>query len=527
MSRSSAPSSPSGKIELETVVNWPLLVSAATLACIVLVVPLVLAGLAAWKGGAVKDPVATRPTMPEPQPVKISPTATPARPTIDRVKPAEAATPLQIYVEASRPHLKPSPIPVVVAAPRPPRVLDPILQVPGLPEPPPFNRLDSLSEDLLLSQLLRSTPEVDLEHVKGTRDKLLAQARAAAKEGEKTSAILALYTERADLKGLPVLGEEVCQTRPEAAKKMQEISQKLRRVLDRAPLGRNRYPGPKIEPLLENHKDWLKDDGLSTVVQMLQAGDLDMRRELVERLDNVKSTKATLFLARAAVYDLSPLIRQQAVLALIGRPRREYEQVLLDGLRYPWPPVAAHAAEALVKLKDREALPHLATLLAEEDPCAPRLDLGNKWVVSEVVRVNHLRNCLLCHAPSTAKTDLLRGFVPKSGEPLPPAYYGSPTGDFVRADVTYLRQDFSVMQQVAKPDRWPRLQRFDYLVRTRELTADETAVWKEKAKESAASDYPQREAVLFALRELTGQNAGARSSDWYDLLYTLELSGEQ
>src|SRR5205814_1822941 len=98
-------------------------------------------------------------------------------------------------------------------------------------------------------------------------------------------------------------------------------------------------------------------------------------------------------------------------------------------------------------------------------------------VVRELVRVNHLRNCLLCHAPSTSKLGLVQGPVPVPGEPLPPSarvYYTDPNAAaLVRADVTYLKQDFSVMQPVTNHGTWPRLQRYDYLVRVRLLTPAE------------------------------------------------------
>src|SRR5262249_15381620 len=88
----------------------------------------------------------------------------------------------------------------------------------------------------------------------------------------------------------------------------------------------------------------------------------------------------------------------------------------------------------------------------------------------------------------------------------------------IRADVTYLRQDFSAMQFVEKPDKWPHLQRFDYVVRTRELTAAEVNRYQNEKSGSDPNDYPQRTAVLFALRELTGEDAGTSSADWRRLL---------
>jgi hypothetical protein len=146
-------------------------------------------------------------------------------------------------------------------------------------------------------------------------------------------------------------------------------------------------------------------------------------------------------------------------------------------------------------------------------------------VAPELVRVNHLGNCLLCHAPSTNKDDPVRGVVPQRGEELPPVYYESKSGDFIRADVTYLKQDFSLLQSVAKPDKWPRLQRFDYLIRQRELRADEVQ-WQSAAKKSVGvqpASYPQRESVLWALRELTGEDAGDRTEDWHRFFVARQL----
>src|SRR5262249_10946381 len=67
----------------------------------------------------------------------------------------------------------------------------------------------------------------------------------------------------------------------------------------------------------------------------------------------------------------------------------------------------------------------------------------------------------------------------------------------IRADITFLKPDFSTTLEVQKPGPWPRLQRFDFLVRTREATAEEV----EEARRPR-STYPQRQAVLWAIREL-------------------------
>src|SRR5262249_26136001 len=117
------------------------------------------------------------------------------------------------------------------------------------------------------------------------------------------------------------------------------------------------------------------------------------------------------------------------------------------------------------------------------------------------VKVNHLRNCLLCHAPSTATSDPVRGFIPVPGEPIPVVYYGHNKGDFVRADIAYFRQDFSVMERVDEPNKWPAVQRFDYLVRKRKLSDAPRS--DGRAAEPRTS--PHRAALLHAIGELVRQ----------------------
>jgi hypothetical protein len=70
---------------------------------------------------------------------------------------------------------------------------------------------------------------------------------------------------------------------------------------------------------------------------------------------------------------------------------------------------------------------------------------------------------------------------------------------FVRADVTFLRQDFSVPQPVANAGPWPAMQRYDYLVRERPVSKEELRI----SDRQPYGNYPQRQAVLYALQELT------------------------
>jgi hypothetical protein len=520
MSMPTASPPDSAKTDLETVTRWPLLVTAAGVGFLLLGVPVVLACVAALKGDAAKDQVVVRTPSVTPEQANVAPVAIPSRHVASYVPPTERPTTPPVYVEPSRPPLRPVPVrkaaPVAVA----PRPLDPVLQFPGVEpsEPPPFKRRDLRSEDSLRYDL--RAQEVDLESVKGTREKLLAAARESRLDKQKPN-ILDLRAERADLMGLPPQEGESCLVDPDLAKKRQAIANAVRKFqfsAGRAVHYHESYATTELATHLSKYAKERPEDGLSTVVQMLQAEDLSVRWALVRWLATVKSAKGSEFLARQAVFDLSAAVREEAVKSLKGRPREESRQVFLDGLRYPWPPVASHAGEALVALDDREVIFNLVGLLDEPDPCAPVLNKVKKWVVREVVRVNHLRNCLLCHAPSTGSSDPLRGVVPTPGKPLPCLYNSDQRGDFVRADVTYLRQDFSLLERVAKPDNWPEWQRFDYMVRTRELTADERAALKKKPRNSKPASYPHREAVLFALRELTGLDAGEESADWYELL---------
>jgi hypothetical protein len=221
--------------------------------------------------------------------------------------------------------------------------------------------------------------------------------------------------------------------------------------------------------------------------------------------------------------DLSPEVRESAVLALKDRPRSEFKDLLLAGLRYPWAAVPAHAAEALVALREKDTIPALVKALEAPDPADPfTIKMGKKEVpvVRELVRVNHLSNCVLCHAPSTNRADLIRGAVPVLGKPLPapattPQYYERGE-NFVRADITYLRQDFSVIQTVAQPGQWPANQRYDYMVRLRRPSAKELKFFEKVRAERPLT--PQRKALLFALRELTGKDLGTTAEDWKRLL---------
>jgi len=242
--------------------------------------------------------------------------------------------------------------------------------------------------------------------------------------------------------------------------------------------------------------------GIPALVQMLQAEDAGSRQLLIALLREMDTAPATVGLARQAIFDPAAENRGLALAALRTRSAAQYRAVFLEALRHPWLPAAQHAAEGLAALQDDGAVPELKAMLAEVDPAMPHAAPGGTAPqVRELVRINHLRNCLLCHAAAMDRTVLLRAPMPIPGRPLAPEYYGSRSaaGLVVRADITYVRQEFSVLLPVANAKPWPEQQRYDFVVRRRKATPEELT-----AREKAATrpTWPQREAVQFALQEL-------------------------
>jgi hypothetical protein len=367
------------------------------------------------------------------------------------------------------------------------------------------------SEETLRSLLVRVAKEVDLDTEEDTSKKLFEEGK---KDG--TAPLRRLLATRADLKGLPLVLDRTCRTAREQAAFLGQVSLEVRGLQARAGIRRfsPSYPNKlRAEQELSNYlKDCARLTPKKTLLvrpleQMYQTEPHYLRTRLVTALTEIKGKEATQALARRAVFDLSPRVREAAVEALKTRELDDARPVFLAALRHPWPPAADHAALALVALDDIEAVPSLRHLLDEPDPTEPCREHDGKWYQKELVRVNHLRNCLLCHAPSTDTRDPVRASIPVPGTE---AYYENQAAPSVRADVVYLRQDFSVMHAVDRPNGWPHVQRFDYMVRTRELKAEEvdTAV-----KAAPKRTYPQREAVRRALDHLgLGEVSGRRGS---------------
>ena len=252
-----------------------------------------------------------------------------------------------------------------------------------------------------------------------------------------------------------------------------------------------------------------------------------MRMHLVKYLATLQHTEATRALAKLAIYSEEEDARKLALKALKLRRERDYTDILIAGLRYPWPAVARRAAEAVIALERVDLIPQLVTMLEEADPRLPvAKKVGDTTVlaVREVVKINHHRNCVLCHAPGNVpnqNTSVFTASIPVPGEPLPSGYgpSDSPPDLAVRVDVTYLRQDFSLFLPVADAQPWPEFQRFDFVVQTRTVSEAEAKAFHEALTPREPGVLtPYHRAVLLALRELTGRDTAPTAAAWRELV---------
>jgi hypothetical protein len=402
----------------------------------------------------------------------------------------------------------------------------------------------------LMGLLLAASHEVDIETEKGGKvtKELLQTGRKPGKlekgSGSESPAVFDVIAKRDDLRGLPVRDLSECQAPRQEAEAKNTLSQAVRRNPKLA-VGRINDTDPYVRLKIENeakkyvkNTSWPDEAGPAMAAQMFLILRTDVRAEVAKSVAANRGRAATETLARIAVFDLNADVRALATTLLKDRPAVEWRPTLVKALRYPWSPAAEHAAVALVALKDRDSAGQLVSLLDQPDPSAPVKDADGHWHAAEMVRVNHLGNCLLCHAPSHSENDPMRAGLPDRSEPLPGQYYSGPARDFVRADITYIKQDFSVLQFTGyspladfreylekpsdndppKASHWPSMQRFDYMVRLRPITEDEAGRLSAEKETEDEGGYSQRRAVLWALCELTGENLGSRSEDWRGLL---------
>ena len=362
------------------------------------------------------------------------------------------------------------------------------------------------------------------------------KANDPAPENDPVELLSIHLSEREDLQALPLTMDDQCRANHEEASAIESVSGTLGRLISEASGGARgvtlRNSGNaalRSKKIKENQDKALAQlralvrpesppQYLKTTDQILQAQHRQDRLELINTLKGNDNSTAINLLAKRAKYDLSSDVRMSATNALAEFSRDRYRAELLAGLAYPWHVVAQHSAEALVRLDDKEAIPELVEMLDLPHPTAPVEIEPDKFVQPTLVAINHMRNCLLCHAPSLSRKDRATGTVPNWDRPIPRRYYSSGDPKFVsvRADITYLKQDFSVVQPVVNHGPWPDKQRFDFVVQQKPLKPSK--VDRTKRKFAKAKNL-NREAIVFALQKLTNQSPEDNSSEaWKAIL---------
>jgi len=331
------------------------------------------------------------------------------------------------------------------------------------------------------------------------------------KQVEPLEPLLALMPSRPELKGFALAMGDACHLDNEDAKTLSFVSRFVGQMLQG--LGSfgsrdvSKLTGPKRAFIRKLIRKIVEAPGagqaIRTIDQMLQVESPEIRLELIDALGQMGNDVSCDLLACYAKFDVDPGIRAAATDALRTFPPAMSRAELITGFQYPWPEVAKHTAEALVRLNDTEAVPELVKFLALNDPRLPvKLD-DDVFRQREMVAVNHNKNCLLCHSDSQSTQDPGRAAIPIWGEQLPQVYYaGRNSSPMVRADVTYLRQDFSVIQKVKDHGPWPEKQRFDYLVRDKIVGSDEAL---KVARQIGKQPNEYKAAIVKALKVLTNK----------------------
>jgi hypothetical protein len=350
--------------------------------------------------------------------------------------------------------------------------------------------------------------------------------------------MLAMIEKRPDLRGLPFLMGDNCRTGAEQAKAFAVVADSIRQALDSAKArgadreARERFWSSVWRSFGAPGADEKCFDTslVAALTQILMRESGHFQLGLAKRLATMGHVDATKALANLAIFSSDEDARDAAIEGLKQRPKKEYTDILLQGFRYPLPMVSQRAAEALVNLQRKDLLANIVEMLDSPDPRLPVTEIRDGKEVTfvrELVRVNHHRNCLLCHAPGNTDNTpegVLKVAVPLPGEPLPePGAYQSvppPSPDVVvRLDMTYLRQDFSLMMPVGDAHPWPEMQRFDFLVRTRVLSDNEVAAHvKEKQARAPGQVSENHKAVAAALNRLTGKTAAPTEVAWAQVL---------
>jgi hypothetical protein len=428
-----------------------------------------------------------------------------------------------------------------------------------LPEPPKVRKPSGPALASDLSQVPEVVFQAPLPSSVNAEEEAKRMALQMARinhlnDKETDGFVKALVGKRADLSGLPFAMGDACRTKGERSRRFTTAAAQVRQAMqERANADANGLRIGSVDDtraaseafwdqyraicdqedktLVRVNKevcDHVTAARVAALMQILAPEAPSLHIGLIKHLAGVPHVEATRALARLALFLPQDEVRKMAVDALKVRRERDYGDVLLGGLRYPLPSVAKRAAEALVTLERSDLVPQLVAALEAPDPRAPvvkEIDKKETPVVREVVKVNHHRSCLMCHSPVNEKVsgEALTATVPLPHEPLQPptqGYAKAPTPDLqVRIDVTYLRQDFSAYQTVADAAPWPEMQRFDFLVRERTLTAEEADAYRKKLEDREPGQLsPYQKATVSALRELTGKDTEPSADAWRKLL---------
>lgn len=456
-----------------------------------------------------------------------------------------------------------------------------------LPTPPkarqqtPSAFVDDLSQvpELMLTEPFGKRPDAKKEMERILNQVARIDHLNAAKKDRFMEVLIA---ERSDLAGLPFIMGDACRT---SAARSRHFARSVGLVHEAMADGdrTSTFLQSWLQICLEDDEDagrprpGMNDDvGPARVAAMMQicapASD-NYRLGMAKYIGSVSHAESSRALARIVLFTPEEEIRSAAISALAARKEKDYTDVLLQGLRYPWPAVGKRAADALVKLDRKDLIPDLVNILDEPDPRAPvvkKTDGKSVATVRELVRINHHRNCLMCHAPGhdvenrsvtpsprafspskatvqkevvqrtreggqviveermvardSESPDVLVAEVPVPGQPLPSFQDGGYQSQgipelLVRIDVTYLRQDFSALLPVANAAPWPEQQRFDFVTRTRVLNEEELKRYQEKFDNLAPGVLPSNhKAALSALRELTGKDTAPTAEAWRKVL---------
>jgi hypothetical protein len=394
----------------------------------------------------------------------------------------------------------------------------------------PFWIVNSPSAKAVLNQL-DLVPEVTF-HLNGD-----GPSRPQGLSQEKMEKYLAEKRETPELASLPWRKGKECTIEKARAEKIGTFSRDFRRALSESELSLTRGPN-QVQKLVELWKQirtltaklTKQPNAARLMMQIMQAEDAFYRMMLVELLQESRGVEAVEALTKLAVFDPDERVRGRAIERLWGKSRDDYRRVLVESLRHVWQPASANAAEALISLRSTDAVPDLVGLLDLPDPAAPFASKeAGRVLVRELVRLNHNHSCVLCHAPAGDGESPRRGSVfaaPSPVRPLlefPDVLYYSRGGLNIRIDVTSLRQDFSAKVACYDNGKWPERQRYDFFTRVRPATPAELA----DAGKRAGRDYPQRQHVLRALRELTGKDGGDDAEAWKKIAREMPPDGRR